>query len=221
MRRAVTTIVLACVLAGAASFAACSKTPELEARPGSSAPSTTGVAAPLPPGASTAMPANHPPIPSGTAAVAPAADPGPALAWDAPAAWKTAPNPNPMRKATYKIPKVAGDAEDAELAVSTAGGGVQPNIDRWTKQFGATKAKTDSRTVNGLKVTTVEVKGSFAAGGMMGAPDAPPKEKQMLLGAIVETGDALQFFKLVGPEKTVTAARADFDKFVGTFRPAK
>jgi hypothetical protein len=144
---------------------------------------------------------------------------GPDIAWDVPSAWTTAPNPNPMRKATYKIPKAQGDADDAELAVSSAAGGVEANVDRWAKQFGDAKAKTEPRTVNGLKITMVEIKGTYAGGGpMMGAAAAAagPKEKQMLLGAIVEQGDRQHFFKMVGPEKTVTAAKKDFDKLVSS-----
>jgi hypothetical protein len=121
-----------------------------------------------------------------------------------------------MRKATYKIPKVAGDADDGELTVSVAGGGVDPNVKRWASQFGDAAPKTESRTVNGLKVTMIEIKGTFASGGM-GQPSVA-KEKQMLLGAIVDLGARQHFFKMVGPEKTITAAKAAFDKFVSSFR---
>jgi len=139
------------------------------------------------------------------------------IGYDAPAGWTSAPNPSPMRKATFKIPKAGGDTEDAELAVSAASGGVEQNVKRWEQQFGDAKAKTEARTVNGLKVTIVEIKGKFAAGGMMGQP-APPKDNQMLLGAIVDSGDRQHFFKMTGGDKTVSAARKDFDKFVSSFR---
>ena len=140
------------------------------------------------------------------------------LAYDVPATWVSAPNPSPMRKATFKIPKAGGDTEDAELAVSSAGGGVEANIKRWEQQFGDAKAKTEPRSPNGLKVTLVEIKGSVAAGGMMGMPAAAAKEHQMLLGAVVDAGDRQHFFKMVGGEKTVTAAKKDFDKFVASLR---
>ena len=140
------------------------------------------------------------------------------FAYDVPATWVSAPNPSPMRKATFKIPKAAGDTEDAELAVSSAAGGVEPNIKRWEQQFGDAKAKTEPRSPNGLKVTLVEIKGSVAAGGMMGMPAAAAKEHQMLLGAVVDAGDRQHFFKMVGGEKTVTAARKDFDKLVASLR---
>jgi len=163
--------------------------------------------------AMSAMPA--PAMPPGHAATGTAAGPED-LGWDAPATWVSAPNPSPMRKATYKIPKVAPDTEDAELTVSSAGGGVEPNIKRWEQQFGDAKAKTEQRTVNGLKVTTVEIKGKVAAGGMMGMPSTAAKDNQMLLGAVVDGGDRQHFFKMVGGEKTVTAAKPDFEKFVSS-----
>ena len=143
------------------------------------------------------------------------------IAYDVPTAWTTAPNPSPMRKATFKIPKAGGESDDAELAVSSASGGVEPNIKRWEGQFGNAKAVTAKRTVNGLDVTTVEIKGKFGGGMMPGAPAAPaaaaPKD-QMLLGAVVDGGDQQFFFKMIGGEKTVTASKKDFEKFVSSFR---
>lgn len=175
-----------------------------------------------------AMPPGHPPVGTmaappghGQAATTGAAATGPEdVAYDAPASWTSAPNPSPMRKATFKIPKAGGDPEDAELTVSSAAGGVDANIKRWESQFGAdAKAKTEPRTVNGLKVTVVEIKGKFGGGGpMMGAAGSAPKDNQMLLGAVVDAGDRQHFFKMVGGEKTVTAAKKDFDKLVGSFR---
>ena len=170
-----------------------------------------------------AMPAGHPPaMGSGSTAAGSSGVAAPAgpedLAYDVPATWVSAPNPSPMRKATFKIPKAGGDTEDAELAVSSAGGGVEPNIKRWEQQFGDAKAKTEPRSPNGLKVTLVEIKGGVAAGGMMGMPASAAKEHQMLLGAVVDAGDRQHFFKMVGGEKTVTAAKKDFDKFVASLR---
>lgn len=208
-----------------AAMNACSKTPP---EPVSEKPTTTSTA-PAVSGTSTIVgSANSGATPtasgsaassaSGSSGGAPAAGGPDELAWEAPSTWQSVPNPNPMRKATYKIPKAGGDADDAELTVSAAAGGVEQNIKRWEGQFGpAAKAKTEPRTPNGLKVTLVEIKGTFAGGGMMGAP-APPKKDQMLLGAVVDAGDKQHFFKMVGGEKTVTAAKKDFDKFVASFR---
>lgn len=160
--------------------------------------------------------------PATSAAAAPQAKPSAAgptdIAYDAPAAWPSAPNPSSMRKATFKVPKAPGDPEDGELSVSAASGGVDANIGRWAGQFANATPKKEQRSPNGLKVTVVELAGTYSAGGMMGTP-APPKEKWMLLGAVVEGAEGqLHFFKLTGPEKTVQAAKKDFDTFVASFR---
>ena len=123
----------------------------------------------------------------------------------------------PVGAGPYKITKVAPDADDAEMSVLAASGGVAANVQRWEGQFGGAKAKTSERTVGGLKVTTVEIHGTYAGSGMPGAPSSGPKEKQVLLAAIVET-EPEHFFKLVGGEKTVEKARPDFEKLVASFR---
>jgi hypothetical protein len=156
--------------------------------------------------------------PPAESAVKPAAPAAADVAWDPPAAWTTVPSASPMRKATYKIARAAGDPEDAELTVTAASGGVDANVKRWSGQFGDAAAKTESRKVNGLAVTVVEIKGTYASGGMMGAPTTP-KEKFMLLGAVVEGGPQLYFFKMTGPEKTVVSAKKDFDALVSSVRP--
>jgi hypothetical protein len=53
--------------------------------------------------------------------------------------------------------------------------------------------------------------------GTTAPPQQGPKPGYALLGAIVETSPPT-FFKLTGPEKTVMAARADFDKLVDGLR---
>ncbi len=141
------------------------------------------------------------------------------LAWDVPAKWQTAASTSAMRKATYKIAKAAGDADDPEMSVMQAGGGLDANIERWAGQFGGTKdVKRSTTKVGNFNVTVVEMKGTFAGSGMPGAPAAGPKEHWSLLGAIVEGVEPPYFFKMTGPDKSVAAARPDFDKLVGSLR---
>lgn len=182
----------------------CSKTPE----PPKGDP-------PQPPPAHTT-----PAVATGAAAEGTPSPHGGEVVWETPAAWTKKENPNAMRKATYGVPKAPGDAEDTELAVSRAGGSVSANVDRWVTQFapGAKVDKTE-RTVNGLTVTVVEIRGTFAGGGMPGMPSTGPKEHYVMLGAIaVDDGQDSTFFKMTGPEKTVGAARADFDKLVESLK---
>ncbi len=140
------------------------------------------------------------------------------ITWRKPDAWTVVAHPSPMRLATYKIPKADGDADDGELTVSRAGGDVQSNIGRWVSQFdGASAPKTSERTAGDLKVTVVEVEGTFKGMAMPGAGPAAPKEGYALLAAIVEGGGSeAHFFKLTGPKKTVDAARQSFDELVGS-----
>jgi hypothetical protein len=191
--------------------AGCSKSQEPERAPATPAQTATATAAAkqAPPPAPSGMP-ELPKLPSTT---------GPSdVTYTAPTTWQQAPNPTTMRKATYKIPRAAGDPEDAELAVSQATGGVDNNALRWQSQFaqGANMKRTDKK-VGDLKVTVLEISGTYSGSGMPGAGPPTPKEKFMLLGAIVET-TPLTFFKMTGPEKTMAAAKADFDKFVDSMR---
>jgi len=98
----------------------------------------------------------------------------------------------------------------------------QANVKRWVGQFetkGPDATKQTERKVGDLKVTMVEIKGVFNGSGMPGGPPAAPKPDFVLLGAIIETSGSPWFFKLTGPEKTVEAAKADFERFVDSIRP--
>jgi hypothetical protein len=196
------------LVAGAAG-SACSK--EKEPEPTAAAAAVGSMPAesghPAPSGAAPATP----PAPAALAAAG-------AITWTAPAAWRPVTPTSPMRKATFKIPKAAGDDEDAELSVTQVGGGLDMNLTRWEKQFaGGAPLARSTRKAGDLDVTLVEGKGTLTGSGMPGAP-ATPKDHQMLLGAIVTSVEPAYFFKLTGPEKTVAAARPDFEKFVSSYR---
>jgi len=164
------------------------------------------------------------------AAVAQAEEAG-GLSWTAPKEWE-AQGARAMRVATYRIPPAKGDAESGELAIfyfgQGQGGGVDANVKRWVGQFQKPdgspipekEAKTKKSTANGLPVTTVDVKGTYAGGGPMMGPSSP-KPGFRLLGAIVEGPEGAVFFKLTGPEKTVAAADKPFRKMVDSVKKSK
>ncbi|MFO0679139.1 MAG: hypothetical protein U0169_21610 [Polyangiaceae bacterium] len=214
---ALTTPVLATILVNAL---ACSKAePSKPAEPTVTTPSAN------PHAAMTATPGHEGmAMPGHPGALAPSttdpAGPTPEVEWKAPATWTKAENPSPMRKATYKIPKAAGDDADAEMSITQVGGGLEANIERWAGQFegGAKDTKRSTRTVGDLKVTVVEMSGTFNGSGMpgTGAPKGPKKD-QVLLAAIADV-DPPYFFKLVGGSKTIAAAHKDFDTFVASFK---
>jgi hypothetical protein len=136
------------------------------------------------------------------------------LHWSAPAGWKTGPE-KPMRAATYTV-------EDAECVVyffgQGQGGSVQANIDRWKGQFSQASApKIGNRVIHGLKITTIDISGSYSgmAGPMGGA--APAKPGYRMLGAIIENPGGNLFLKFSGPVKTITANQAKFEQLLGSF----
>lgn len=136
------------------------------------------------------------------------------LHFKVPEGWLAEKPTSDMRLAQYKLPKAAGDGEDALLVVyyfgQGQGGPAQANIDRWLNQMkqpdgqsSKDRAKTEALTVNGLQVNTVDVTGNYS-GGM--SPDSAPVDNKSiyrLRAAVVETPRGSYFVKLTGPEKTV------------------
>jgi hypothetical protein len=133
-----------------------------------------------------------------------------------------------MRVAQYKLPKAEGDAEDALLVVyyfgQGQGGSAEANIDRWINQIkqpdgqpSKQKAKTDSFTVNGLAVNTVDVSGNYS-GGM--SPDSAPANTNSiyrLRGAVIDTPKGSYFVKLTGPEKTINHWDQAYNDYLKSF----
>ncbi len=90
------------------------------------------------------------------------------LKFTVPAGWVEEERTSSMRVAQYRLPKAAGDTEDASLVLyyfgQGQGGSTAANIERWVGQMkqadgsaSKDKAKEESFDVNGLKVTTVDV----------------------------------------------------------------
>lgn len=133
-----------------------------------------------------------------------------------------------MRVAQYKLPRVAGDEDDALLVIyyfgQGQGGSPQANIDRWINQMkqpdgqpSKEKAKSEMLTVNGLQVNTVDVLGNYS-GGM--SPDSAPvnsKSIYRLRAAIVDTPRGSYFVKLTGPEKTVGHWNQAYGDYLNSF----
>ena len=179
-----------------------------------------------------ALPPGHPGLPAGHPAMPPrassmdeasatssASDEGVPFTYAVPAGWiKQAPT-NEMRKAQWSLPAEPG-GEAGELYISPGiSGGVAGNIERWAKQMGGGEAKTAELTVNGLKVTRVDVSGTFAGMTPPGGAPATPKSGWRLLGAVVEGADGLTFIKATGPAAVMAREEKAFDAFLSSFKP--
>jgi hypothetical protein len=144
------------------------------------------------------------------------------LKFEALTAWKSTPSSSPMRRAVLKIEPVEGDDFPGELVVYAFPGGVgtvEANIDRWQKQFkdkDGKPPKMETKTVKGknVDVTRAETSGHYVPPNF-GRPE-PERPDARLLGAIVVTEKTTYVIKLVGPNKTLTKLRPDFDEMLTT-----
>lgn len=147
------------------------------------------------------------------------------LHYKVPDGWVTATPSSKMRVAQFKLPKADGDNEDAELVLyyfgANQGGTTEANIDRWISQMqqgdavsSKDKPKTESLTVNGIKVSTVDVSGRYTAEMAPGGGKFYDNANYRLRGAVVETPKGNYFLKLVGPAKTVGRWEQSFTDYL-------
>ena len=133
-----------------------------------------------------------------------------------------------MRVAEFALPRVDGDAEDAQLVVyyfGGQGGSVDANLQRWVEQMqqpdgrpSSTVAKKETRTVNGLAITLLDVSGTYVAEMSPGATTRHNKPEFRLRAGVVETPKGPYFIKLVGPAKTVAKWDAAYAQFLGSLK---
>src|SRR6185503_2987235 len=116
---------------------------------------------------------------SGTPAAAPAsAGQQGELKLKAPDGWQSERPTSSMRVSQYQLPAAEGDSEPGSLVVYYFGpgqrGSTNSNIERWIGQMpqpGGTPSKDNTKekqTVNGLKVTLLDVSGTYTGGDMAG-----------------------------------------------------
>lgn len=123
-----------------------------------------------------------------------------------------------MRRAQFSIPGEGGAAELVVYFFGAGGAGsTEANTDRWIAQFTNTdgsavsNAKREDAKIAGFEMTRVDVSGSYVGG--MGPGAQPQKEtpNQRLLAAIVQTPGGPYYFKLLGPDATVSENESAFD----------
>lgn len=150
------------------------------------------------------------------------------LRYKVPEGWVVEKPTSNMRAAQYKLPRNAGDTDDALLVLyyfgQGQGGTPQANIDRWIDQMtqpdgssSKDKAKTETLSVNSLQVSTVDLLGNYS-GGM--SQDSAPKDSKAvyrLRAAIIDTPKGSYFVKLTGPEKTVGHWDQAYSEYIKSF----
>jgi len=149
------------------------------------------------------------------------------LKFRVPAGWVEEERTSSMRVAQYRLPRAPGDMEDASLVLyyfgQGQGGSVTANTDRWIAQMKQADgspvkgAKDEHLVANGLKVTTVDLSGTYVAETAPGSGTFNNKPNYRLRAAVVETPNGSYFVKLVGPEKTVTQWNDSFLSYINSF----
>jgi hypothetical protein len=150
-----------------------------------------------------------------------------ALTWTSPEGWTAeAPSSN-MRRAQYRVPGDAGDAECVVFYFGPGeGGDAMANALRWADQFTQPDGRssrellaTEEIDVNGIPVLLSSVTGTYSGGMPMMGQQAQVLPDHMLLGAVAAGPDANWFFKLTGPQATVEANREAFTGMIRSLRP--
>jgi hypothetical protein len=148
------------------------------------------------------------------------------LSFEVPAAWTSEQPSSNMRVAQYRIAPASGDPEPGECTLfhfPGQGGSVQANLERWYGQFTqpdggstAAKARVENFSAGGLRVTLVEVAGTYS-GGMDSTTG--PKPGYMLVAGVVETSEAPWFLKCTGPQATMATAAPAVRALLATVKP--
>jgi len=132
-----------------------------------------------------------------------------------PAGWRQAeltPAQQGFVDARFEIPALG---DDVKLTLSTIGGGVDANMERWIGQVrlpeGATPI-TESFEVDGIPVTWIDLSGEFS--GMQQAPQADWR----MLGAAFAGAPRDFYIKLTGPASAIRQIEEEFRSFVKSVR---
>jgi hypothetical protein len=140
--------------------------------------------------------------------------------WNVPQGW-IAQAKQQMRAATYMAPAPKEGLEPGDCGVfyfgSGQGGTVEDNLNRWISQFEkGGKHEFSGKETNGLRVTTIQIAGTYLSptGAMMESKDKKPNYR--LLGAIVEAPQGTVFFKFTGPAQTVDANESNFNQLINS-----
>ncbi len=141
-----------------------------------------------------------------------------------PASWKEEAPSNKMRFAQFRLPKVKGDVEDAELVIFKGlGGAPKANVERWKGQFRAPAGKKIDEV---SKVSEMKIAGNDAVlldvTGIYLYNPAPfnPRSKTVarpgyrMLAIHFEGPETIYHIKLTGPAKTIEHHKAGFDAWI-------
>lgn len=135
------------------------------------------------------------------------------ITFDIPASWREDANPN-MVDSRYYIDTTEGELQ---LTLTSMGGGLNQNIERWVKQVktAGEGASRDNVTIAGVSCPRVDVRGDY--NNRVGS-DPGNKSNWRLIGIGVPNASRDFFVKLVGPRDAINEFKKDFQTFLDSGR---
>lgn len=139
----------------------------------------------------------------------------------APADWVKESPSNRMRYLQFRLPKVKGDTEDAELVVFKGlGGSAAENLARWKRQFTPPAGKVTEIKIGGHPASLLDASGTY---GFNPAPFNPASKtiarpNYRMLAVHFDGPKDVYHIKLMGPARTVEHYQKGFDAWLQGFK---
>jgi hypothetical protein len=143
-----------------------------------------------------------------------------------PPEWKEEETASRMRLMQFRLPRVDGDPNDAELVIyKNLGGSAQENVKRWKGQFLPPSGKSidDVATVKEIKIggdeaTYVDVSGTYNPPPFDPTYKGERQPDFRMLAIHFKGPENLYHIKLIGPAKTVEHYKKGFDDWLKGFK---
>lgn len=138
-----------------------------------------------------------------------------------PSAWQKSPPANSMQKAALQVAPDSGEGPTICVWLPNIGGDTASNVQRWKGMVtnpdtgSPAEAAVETRTISGMKVTTVAMSGTYAS---MTSGSSKPLPGQGFRGAIIEAPSGSIFVRMTGPKEQVDAASAAWDQMILAIR---
>jgi len=132
------------------------------------------------------------------------------IRFDVPTAWDEQPE-SEFYEAKYLI---ASDEGEMMLTLTTMGGGIDANLQRWVGQFqldSGDRPRRDTLSIDGTKSQWLDVRGTFRS--QVGSSPGPHLDWR-LLGVAIPMSRRPFLLKLVGPRAAVSSFEDEFRSFV-------
>jgi hypothetical protein len=140
----------------------------------------------------------------------------------APAQWRKTEPGTTFVAAEFVLPRAEADNEDGRLTISTAGGSLETNIDRWKGQFDPQPQQASLEVVDvaDVKITIVDLSGDFNDQRGPFAP-AVKRPNYRMIAAVIPLEGQFSFIKATGPQKTIATHAGAIHAFIRSVRLKK